>query len=74
MARHRSLVLHASIDQAQRSHKCQHSVRHVLQAGDVRLAVTANRTTEHFCRACAIEMVKADILRLSLLLEQLSSD
>jgi len=57
MAKPKSLLLRMEVDQAIRSHDCQHNAKHRLQPGDKRLKVTKDRTDEHFCVACALEMI-----------------
>lgn len=73
MGRHKSLLARATVDVAQRSHNCQHSAAHRIQTGDRRLKVAVQRTHEHFCVACALAMVRLDMVKLQQLEEALQS-
>ncbi len=64
MAKPKSVLLRMEVDQAIRSHGCQHSAKHRLQPGDKRLKVTKDRTDEHFCVACALEMIDVATAKL----------
>jgi hypothetical protein len=57
MAKPKSVLLRMEVDLTIRSHDCQHNSRHRLHPGDKRLKVTKDRTSEHFCVACALEMI-----------------
>ncbi len=74
MARFKSVTARMIVDRARRSHKCQHSDRHVVRMGDARLKVTEDRTDEHFCRDCAIKMLNADLVKIQRLLENLEEE
>ena len=49
----KSLTLPLSVDHAQKSHTCQHSKKHVIAKGDVRLKIAVGRSYEHYCATCA---------------------
>ena len=74
MSRFKSLLARATVDRARRAHDCQHDRRHRLAQGDRRLKVSADRTNEHFCGACAREMIRADIKRLEALARDLDAE
>lgn len=73
MAKVKSILLRLNVDKAQRAHCCQHNKNHRLEAGDVRLKITNDRSHEHFCADCALEMIDAAILRLTQLKNQIQS-
>ena len=59
------------VDRAIRSHDCQHSAKHRLGPGDKRLKITKDRTEEHFCVACALEMIEVATAKLQSLASEL---
>lgn len=70
MAR-KSLVQRSEVDQAQRAHNCQASAKHRLEQGDRRLKVYVDRSHDHYCVACALKIIEADITKLQELARQL---
>ena len=71
MPRAKSFLPRLLIDQAGASHDCQHNPGHRIVKGTSRLKVIEGRSVEHFCIECAIEAIKADILKLKMLLSDL---
>ncbi len=67
----KSTTLRLEIDTAGRKHQCHHNKCHEVFKGQTRLKVTEDRSDEHFCRDCAIKMLKADIEKLQELLAKL---
>ena len=59
------------VDEAKKAHSCQHNVAHRLERGDRRLRVAVQRTHEHFCTACALDIIERDIAKLQALADQL---
>ena len=74
MPRPKSLLKRLVVDVAQRSHNCQHVPSHRIQQGDKRLKVTIDRTSEHYCAACALDSIDAGIRRLQELRRELLGD
>lgn len=72
MAR-KSLVQRSEVDQARKSHDCQANAKHRLKPGDRRLKVYVDRSHDHYCAACAIKIIEADIAKLQELAQQLGS-
>ncbi len=72
MAR-KSLVQRSEVDQVRKSHNCQANAKHRLTPGDRRLKVYADRSHDHYCAACAIKIIEADIAKLQELAHQLGS-
>jgi len=74
MAKFKSVTSRLEVDYAGRKHQCQHNPRHDVRRGEIRLKVTEGRTDEHFCRPCAIQMLKADIAKLEEVLAELQPE
>lgn len=58
MARNKSIIKNVSVSVAQRKHCCKRSRKHVIFAGEKRLAVKEGRSTQHYCRECALATLK----------------
>jgi len=71
MAKPKSMLPSLVVDQALRAHKCQHNAAHRLKQGEKRLRVRVERTYEHFCTACALDIIDRDIGKLRALADQL---
>lgn len=71
MPRPKSLLKSVTVDIAQRAHNCQHVPSHRVHTGDKRLKLAKERTHEHFCVECAVQMIDADIDKLTKLKMQL---
>lgn len=72
MAPVKSLLKRALVDEAKRSHPCQHNSRHRLQKGEKRLGIKALRNMEYFCVQCALAAIDADMLKLTALRKELA--
>jgi hypothetical protein len=71
MARPKSLILPLSVDRALRGHTCQHSNRHPITKGELRLKLGTGRSPEYFCVACAQVFIVQAIERLQKLSAEL---
>jgi hypothetical protein len=60
----RSLVTHVEIDAALKSHDCQGNPKHRIARGDARLKVREGRSWDHYCVACARNIIQRDIVTL----------
>jgi hypothetical protein len=68
--RPKTLVKSISVDDAQRAHSCQHVSSHRVLKGEKRLKLKVNRTYEHFCITCALQIIEADIQKLQRIRDQ----
>jgi hypothetical protein len=64
VARIKSLLIGAQIDQAKHSHNCQANDAHRIQAGDARLKVRSGRSPDYYCSDCAKRMIERGIADL----------
>ena len=64
MPRPKSIILRVVVDEAQKAHNCQHNKYHRIERGDKRLKVYNQRSHEHFCAACGLEIITRDIVKL----------
>ena len=71
MPRPKSIVQRVEVDQAKRSHNCQHNSSHRIEKGDLRLKVRDGRSPEHYCVKCALSIIERDKARLQELAEKL---
>ena len=71
MARPKTIVQRVEIDTVQRAHNCQHDQNHRLERGDKRLKVWRDRSAEHFCVTCALDILTRDIAKLEVLAQEL---
>jgi hypothetical protein len=71
MARPKSILQRVDVDEVQRAHDCQHNNAHRLERGDKRLKVWKQRSYEHFCAACALDIIARDMARLQEIAERL---
>jgi hypothetical protein len=67
MPKIRSLVIRVEFDRAKRSHGCQANGRHRIERGDIRLKVRKGRSWDHYCSACAENIIAHDIEKLTAL-------
>lgn len=74
MPRQKSILKKISVDKAMRTHSCQHVKTHRVQQGEKRLKLTVNRTHEHFCTQCALQIIHSDIEKLQKIRDQLLSE
>jgi hypothetical protein len=63
----KSLVIRVEVDRALKSHDCQANGKHRLEKGDKRLKVRNGRSWDHYCVACAQNIIQRDILKLQAL-------
>jgi hypothetical protein len=71
MPRPKSILQRVEVDEVRRAHDCQHNKCHRLQRGEKRLKLWNQRSYEHYCAACALDIIARDIARLQDLAEQL---
>lgn len=64
MPRIKSLIEQVGIDTASKSHDCQGNACHRIQKGEVRLKVKNGRGWDHYCCACAENIIARDIQKL----------
>ncbi|MGI1678070.1 MAG: hypothetical protein K6L75_05015 [Cellvibrionaceae bacterium] len=67
MARIKSLITQTEVDEAQRAHNCQASSKHRIERGQKRLKVKNGRSWDHYCVACAKQIIGKDKEKLNLL-------
>lgn len=73
MAAPRRLTLPLEVDTARASHNCQHSARHRVAKGQLRLKIKVGRSYEHYCQACADQFLGRAIEQLQNLRSQLNA-
>jgi hypothetical protein len=71
MGKRKSFLQSIEIETALRSLMCQHNKNHRINSGDKRLSLKVGRTHENYCVECAKESLKADIVKLTDILQQL---
>ena len=64
MARMKSLIIRTEIDEALKSHNCQHSSKHRITKGQKRLKVRNGRSWDHYCLECAKSILQHDAQKL----------
>jgi hypothetical protein len=74
MPRPKSILQRVTVDIASRAHNCQHISSHRVDKGDKRLKVAVGRSYEHFCIACALQIIESDITKLLQLKKELTQD
>ncbi len=67
----KSILKRLEVDVALKSHDCQHNANHRVSRGDKRLKLWKERSPEHFCVKCAMEMIERDIARMQAIQLQL---
>jgi len=60
-----------SVDNAQKSHNCKHSSKHRINMGDIRLGLKVQRSTQYYCKDCAIKFLNNGSKDISKLLDEL---
>jgi hypothetical protein len=73
MPRPKSILVRIEVDEARRSHNCQHNAAHRLTPGEKRLKVWKDRSPEHYCVDCALSIINRDIAKLQQLARLLES-
>lgn len=71
MARPKSILQRVEVDEARRAHDCQHNRNHRLERGDKRLKLWKERSVDHYCVACGLDIIRRDIAKLQSLALQL---
>jgi hypothetical protein len=71
---HKSILVTVCVDEVGHAHDCQHNKRHRLERGNRRLKVRKDRSYEHFCVTCALQIIQRDVERLHLLAMQLRGE
>jgi hypothetical protein len=71
MPRPKSILQRVEVDEAVHAHSCQHNSAHRLERGDKRLKLWNQRSCEHYCSVCALEIIERDTARLHEIAEQL---
>lgn len=71
MASPKSFIKSLSIDKAKNSHNCKHSSKHRINRGEKRLGLKVERSTQYFCKDCAIKFLENGARDISKLLEVL---
>lgn len=71
MPRPKSILQRVEVDEAKHAHNCQHNGAHRLERGDNRLKLWNNRSCDHYCATCALDIIERDIARLQELAKQL---
>lgn len=69
MPRVRSLVATIAFDHALRGHECQANSKHRITKGEMRLKVRNGRSWDHYCIACAQQILSKDVARLQMMLD-----
>ena len=72
MPRPKSIIKSVQIDIAEKAHNCKHNKSHRIQRGDKRLKLRKDRAWEHYCTACAKDILERDIQTMNRLLEELN--
>lgn len=60
----KSLVTQVEVDRAGKAHNCQANAKHRIEKGDIRLKVRNGRSWDHYCLACAKNIIGRDIEKL----------
>ena len=71
MAKPKSFLKSLSLDNAKRAHNCQHNSKHRIVKGDIRLGLKVERSTEYFCKECAIKFLENGAGEIDRLLSEL---
>jgi len=74
MPRPKSIIQRAEVDNVQKAHNCQHNRNHRLERGDKRLKVWKQRSTDHYCVPCALDIIARDIAKLQEIARQLKDE
>jgi hypothetical protein len=69
--RPKSILRRVEVDEAKRAHNCQHNENHRLERGHRRLKVWNDRSADHYCVLCALNIINRDIAKLRALAQQL---
>jgi len=67
----KSILQRVEVDVVKHGHDCQHNNSHRLKCGEKRLKLWKQRSHDHFCVKCALEIIERDIAKLGVLALQL---
>jgi len=70
MAKPKSFLKSISIDCAKRAHNCQHNSKHRILKGDKRLGLRVERSTEYYCKKCAVEFLEKNLEEIKTLIAE----
>ena len=73
MPRPKSILRRVAVTEAGRSHNCQHNSRHRVTRGAKRLTVWNQRSGDHYCLECGINIIERDQQKLQALARALRS-
>lgn len=71
MAKPKSFLKSLSIDCAKRAHDCQHNSKHRILKDDKRLGLRVERSTEYFCKECAVKFLEKNLEEIKTLIDEL---
>jgi len=74
MPRPKSIIKRIEFDVAKKAHNCQHNKNHRIERGEARLKVWKERSAEHYCSDCALNIISRDISHLQLLAEKFKNN
>jgi hypothetical protein len=74
VAARKSVLVRVAVDEVLKAHNCQHNHRHRLERGQRRLKVQKERSPEHYCAQCALEIIERDIAKLQMVAQQLRGE
>jgi hypothetical protein len=60
----KTLVITTAIDHALKAHNCQANAKHRIARGNPRLKVKNERSWDHYCLPCAVDIVARDLDKL----------
>jgi hypothetical protein len=73
MGKPKSLILSMTVDEALRTHACQHNDKHMVAKGDRRLKIKVGRSHDHYCVDCSRMFIEQSIAKLQRLAAELLS-
>lgn len=71
MPRPKSILQRVEVDEAQKAHNCQHNKSHRVERGHKRMKVWKDRSAEHYCAACGLNIIQRDMAELQDLVHKL---
>jgi hypothetical protein len=60
----KTLVITTDVDHALKAHNCQANAKHRITRGNPRLKVKNERSWDHYCLSCAVDIVARDLDKL----------
>ena len=70
----KSLIKRCEVDAARKAHNCQANNRHRLERGHLRLKIWKERSPDHYCMVCAVQIIERDFELLRTLTRQLKGE